>query len=254
MKIKEKSKEPFYFAGGKTGCLLVHGFTGSPSEMRLLGESLAAEGYTVLGILLAGHGKTPADLKKTYWHDWYQSVVEGYTRLSKECDDIYAIGLSMGGALCIYSASELQLKGLISICAPIYLADKKSVLAPLFKYVIDYYPKKFSEREQSLNEEMARFTYQKIPLKALDNLLKLIRAVRKRLDKVDTPALIIQSFSDKVVLPKSADYIYKNIGSREKELVYLDKSGHLATIDSDREKVFKLIKQFMQKHVEGTNE
>ena len=46
---------PFFFAGGDVGCLLVHGFTGTPHEMRFLGERLAAQGYTVSGVCLAGH-------------------------------------------------------------------------------------------------------------------------------------------------------------------------------------------------------
>jgi carboxylesterase len=60
------SAEPFYFPGGKTGCLLVHGFTGSPKEMRWMGEYLAGQGYTVLGVRLAvnhfieRHSKEPA--------------------------------------------------------------------------------------------------------------------------------------------------------------------------------------------------
>ena len=50
--------EPFLLPGGSKGVLLIHGFTGSPSEMILLGNYLYRQGYTVLGVRLAGHGKT----------------------------------------------------------------------------------------------------------------------------------------------------------------------------------------------------
>jgi carboxylesterase len=47
-----KTTEPFFFPGNDTGCLLIHGFTGAPTEMRPLGEFLAGKGYTVLGVRL----------------------------------------------------------------------------------------------------------------------------------------------------------------------------------------------------------
>src|SRR2546427_411191 len=43
------------------GCLLVHGFTGTPEEMRPLGEALAARGFPVYAVRLAGHGTDVAD-------------------------------------------------------------------------------------------------------------------------------------------------------------------------------------------------
>ena len=39
--------EPFFIPAGPTGCLLIHGFTGSPKEMRWMGEYLAREGISM---------------------------------------------------------------------------------------------------------------------------------------------------------------------------------------------------------------
>lgn len=47
-----KGAEPFFLPGSHKGVLLVHGFTGSPSEMILLGNDLYKRGYTVLGVRL----------------------------------------------------------------------------------------------------------------------------------------------------------------------------------------------------------
>src|SRR5436309_331310 len=47
------------------GCLLVHGFTGTPEEMRPLGEALAARGFPVHAVRLAGHGTDVAELART---------------------------------------------------------------------------------------------------------------------------------------------------------------------------------------------
>src|SRR5258708_1634406 len=64
----------FYFRGDSNGCLLIHGLTGTPGEMRFLGERLHAAGFTVSGIVLAGHRTTVEDLKTKKWQDWYRSV------------------------------------------------------------------------------------------------------------------------------------------------------------------------------------
>ena len=65
----EFAKE-FYYKGSNTGVLLIHGFTGTPSEVRLLGEFLKDKGYTVRGILLKGHGTTIEDMRKCGYRDW----------------------------------------------------------------------------------------------------------------------------------------------------------------------------------------
>ena len=48
--------DPFWFEGGPIGVLLVHGFTATPVEVRRLADRLNAQGYTVAGPLMAGHG------------------------------------------------------------------------------------------------------------------------------------------------------------------------------------------------------
>jgi carboxylesterase len=62
--------EPFFLPGEATGCLLLHGFSAMPGEMRPLGEYLAETGFTVLGIRLTGHATHPNDLEQTRWIDW----------------------------------------------------------------------------------------------------------------------------------------------------------------------------------------
>jgi carboxylesterase len=243
--LLEQGKESFYFSGGKVGCLLVHGFSGSPSEMRQLGETLASAGYTVMGVRLAGHGKTSEMMAKTRWTDWYRSIEKGCWKLQETCDTILAVGLSMGGVLCLYGAARLNFAGVVTICAPIYLADRKACLAPVFQYLIKFYRKKPNFKDQALNQEAARFTYQLIPMAALASLLALIREVKGELPMIKVPALVMQSKNDRVVLPKSANYIYEHLGSMDKQLVWLEKSGHLATIDSEQELVFGLVQEFI---------
>ncbi len=246
MKIQAKSKEPFYYQGGKTGCLLVHGFTSSPAEMAYLGQQLAAWGYTVNGVLLAGHGQTPQALKETQWQDWYQSVVGGYERLQESCDQVYLIGSSMGGALSLYGSCHLPVAGVVSICAPIYLVDKKAAWAPYVHLFKPYYLKNPDVKEETTYDRYGRFNYNLVPMKALVNLLRLIKQVKRCLPTMTAPALIMQSTKDRVVEPESGQYIFDSLGSAKKELVWLEKSGHLAAIEVEREQVAKKVKEFIE--------
>ena len=94
-KLTIPTAEPFFFPGGKTGCVLVHGFTGAPKEMRLMGKHLNGNGVTVIGIRLAGHATQMSDMVRTRWRDWLTSVEDGINLLSDSCDNIFVAGLSM---------------------------------------------------------------------------------------------------------------------------------------------------------------
>ncbi|MEE3396840.1 MAG: hypothetical protein VZR04_05850, partial [Succiniclasticum sp.] len=93
----------FFLHGSRdAGVLLVHGYTGAPAEMRMLGNFLQAKGgYTVLGVCLAGHCTTVEALEQTTWPDWYEAVEDGVKALHSHCRHIYIAGQSMGGLLTI---------------------------------------------------------------------------------------------------------------------------------------------------------
>jgi carboxylesterase len=98
--LPASTTEPFFWTGGRdVGCLLIHGFTGTPYEMRFLGERLHAAGYSVGGVRLAGHATRVEDLAQSGWSDWDQSVEDGFEQLSRHCSRIVGIGLSMGALL-----------------------------------------------------------------------------------------------------------------------------------------------------------
>src|SRR5687768_128573 len=97
--------EPFFFPGNEIGCLLVHGFTGGPKELRWMGEYLNKQGFTVLGVRLAGHATRPEDMIRTNHTDWLASLEDGFQLLSGTAKHIYLMGLSMGGVLSLTAAS-----------------------------------------------------------------------------------------------------------------------------------------------------
>ena len=122
--------EPFFYPSGEVGCLLIHGLTGTPFEMRELGEYLSAQGYTVSGPRLAGHGTTDwRDLANTKWQDWYQTVVDAYSDLAARCRQVYLVGLSAGGALALYHCAIYHGAGRPAGC--VAMAVTEDLLRPL---------------------------------------------------------------------------------------------------------------------------
>ncbi|BCJ86939.1 alpha/beta hydrolase [Effusibacillus dendaii] len=238
-----KRPQAFELDGGKTGVLLIHGFTGTPSEMRPLGEFLAENGFSVKAPLLAGHGTSPEDMIKTGMKDWIQSAGDAYFEFSRTCETVYVAGLSMGGLLALHLAARVPVKGVVSMCAPIFIFDRRAKLArwiaPFKKFSAD------SAYPDHIEPYMAGYT--RTPIRCVPELLGLIRKVKGELHEVQASALILQSEQDKTVKPESAKYIYEHIRSKQKEIRWYPNSGHILPVDHDKEQVFADILAFLQK-------
>ncbi|MFC4077524.1 alpha/beta hydrolase [Salinithrix halophila] len=251
MKIQRRSPDLFFYKGGRTGILLVHGFTGTPSEMRPLGDYLKKKGYTVYAPLLAGHGTTPEEMVCTSWTDWWDSTLEGYERIKESgVDRIVVVGLSMGGSLSLNLARTKPLAGVVSLCAPVWLRDKRAHLAGMVHFVKPYM-KRGGGKPLHIEEHLV--PYDRTPLKCVSSLCRLVRHVRTHLHEVRVPALVVQAEKDETVVPKSASYIYESIASPDKEIRWFKKSSHIITLDREREHLFDEIGAFV-KRVAGTTD
>src|SRR5690606_10865930 len=98
---------PFLLKGNDVGVLLSHGYTGTTSGMRYLGDYLhEKEGWTVHAPQLKGHGDSPAAMAKTTATDWVRSLEAGLDTLGESCSTVFMAGLSMGGCLTLYMAAQ----------------------------------------------------------------------------------------------------------------------------------------------------
>lgn len=240
--MKTGNGEPvkeFNFVGNNTGVLLIHGFTGTPSEMRLLGEYLAKRGYTVKGILLKGHEAAPETIRICSYRDWIHDVVEGYKELKQNCDEVFAVGFSMGGLLALYLARNYDVRGAITLSAPIMIYGSKTAADYIRGRIIAHFPEiVYTKNTRVLN-------CKRPPMLSVHNLFRLIRYVRENLGYIEKPVLVMQSYGDRRVRPLSANIIYNNIASADKSIIYLHKSGHIITCDTEKEQVFKEIYSFI---------
>jgi len=242
-----QTAEPFFFPGDETGCLLVHGFTGTPKEMRWLGEYLAGQGRTVLGIRLAGHATTPEDMLRVRWQDWLASVEDGWYVLSGCTKRIFIGGLSMGGILSLRFAAQFPVAGVIAMSTPHHLPSDRRL--PYIKALCKIQPSiaKGASDWHDSEAERVHVDYPDYPTRALAELRDLLAEMRASLPQVTAPTLLIYSLQDGSVRPEEghADLIYNALGSKQKSVSWVEGSGHVITCDAARSIVFQSVSQFI---------
>ncbi len=242
--------EPFLFPGSRTGCLLIHGFTGTPKEMRWMGEDLAGRGFSVLGVRLTGHATRPEDMIRSRWTDWTACVEDGYHLLCGLADHIYLVGLSMGGMLSLLMATRLQTRGVVAISTPWVLSRdwRLRYILPL-SYVWRYRRKSPGPPNAGWHDPDAwkdHVSYPRNPLRSISELDGLAAAMRAALPEVRVPVLLVHSLDDDYVLPENADHIYEALtGAPEKSKLLVRNSGHVVTREPARRQVFDAAAEFI---------
>lgn len=244
--------EPFFFLGdrSKPACLLAHGFTGTPKEMRWMGEYLNQQGCTCLGVRLAGHATSPEDMIASRWTDWTASVEDAYSLLSGITDNIYFMGLSMGGVLSLLMSTRLKVKGVVAMSTPYKLPDDPRLRhIEWISKLVTYMPKGSGDSGWFDKEAwQEHVSYPQNPVRSIGELNILLGEMRAALPKVDVPVLLIHSRDDKYVAPESMEYIYADlINASDKTRLYITGSGHVVTRDAARRQVFESALEFIQR-------
>jgi carboxylesterase len=248
------STEPFFFPGDRTGCLLIHGFTGTPKEMRWLGEHLAKQGRTVLGVRLAGHATRPEDMARMRWQDWLHSVEDGWQILSGCTDRIFLVGLSMGGLLSLTFAADHPVAGLVIMSTPHHLPrDPRLNFIKVLSILRPFMPEvRISEKRDWYDEkaELQHISYDRTPTYSFGELDALVSHMQTILPRVSCPTLFIYSKDDPAVLASEQhmEKIHAAIHSTEKSMLMLENSGHVITEDAQRDRVFQAASEFISTH------
>jgi carboxylesterase len=235
----------FFLPGSGLSALLIHGLTGTPYEMRWLGEQLAATGMRVHGIRVAGHGGSPEELGEVTHANWYESVIDGFERLRAYDEPNVIIGLSMGAVLAARLAiDQREAVAAVVMLAPAFYLPLRArtalrILRPAKKVVNQIYI--HQQGGSDIHDAAARRIHpgnRLMPLHAALNLLELSDQVRAKLPELVQPTLIIHSRRDHTCpFTKNVQFLMNHMGCDDKRLIALDESFHVITVDSERERV-----------------
>jgi len=225
--------EPQSWAGGPSGALVIHGFTGSPQSMRPLAEAFAAAGFTTELPLLPGHGTSVADMLETSWDDWSVAAEAAYQDLAGRCEHVVVAGLSMGGTLTLWlAARHPEIAGIVCINAA---AMDQPEMAELLGPLVEAGETTFDAIGNDIAKKgVTELAYDRTPLLPLMSLAAAIVALQTDLPAIACPVLVLNSPQDHVVPPASSDHIASTVGGPV-ERVTLQRSYHVATLDHDAE-------------------
>ncbi len=239
--------EPFALAGGRTGVLLLHGFTGSPVSMRPWAEALAGAGYSIRVPRLPGHGTSWQALNTTGWQDWYAEAAHGLTKLADACDAVFVAGLSMGGCLALRLAEQRPdaVDGLLLVNPVVASRDRRLLALPLLKRLRGSIDAIGNDIRKTGVEE---YSYDRTPLRALDSMRAMWRTTRADLPRVQAPLLLFRSATDHVVDDLSAQVIMQRVGSSDRTERVLHDSYHVAVLDHDAPRIFSESVEFIAAH------
>jgi carboxylesterase len=241
--------EPFFFPGNRTGILLIHAYTSTPKEMRWMGEYLNRQGYTVCSIRLAGHATQPEDMLRVRWQDWLLSVEDGYHLLHSCTEDIFLVGLSMGGMLALVFASQFPVRGVIAMSTPYsHPKDWRLKYAKLLSWFKPSLPKRGRPGSGWFGEAWKEHVaYTEYPVRSLAELGQLMDEMHAALPNVKAPVLLIHTRDDHPLLCESMPKIHARLGSANKQMMWIEGSGHTITEEPQREVVFKATTDFISK-------
>lgn len=237
---------------GAPAVLLLHGGGDTPQTLRYLAEYLADRGYAVSAPLLPGHGRTLADFATARAEDWLSEVRSAYDGLRAEHGWVGVVGLSMGGALAAQLAAEHPELPALVLLAP-YLAVPPYVAraaqsSRVWGLVVPFVHSARGVSIRDPDEAAKSLAYGAFAASALRALHATVTRGAEALRRVTAPTLYVQSRDDNRIAPADAQRAFDRLAAPEKQLVWVEGTGHVLTVDYGREALFDLVWDWMERH------
>ncbi|MFC1504367.1 alpha/beta hydrolase [Spirochaetota bacterium] len=256
-------------AGNKEAAMLIHGYGGTPKEMRELGELLHKKKYDIFAPLLPGHSVNEHHLAKSRFADWYREARRVYLEQRSKYKKFYLIGLSMGGSQVLklteeFSGTPLEPTAIVAIAAPVFLnafidgkfviRDYRLFISGIIGRLVPLVQRKPISKEEK--EAVPWLGYTKHQATAAVHSLKYnLKFVKKDLKKIKVPILIMHSKLDESVMYENSPYIYTHVSSdvREFHTIEFDKGDkteqHVMIQHKNmKERIFNYIFDFLKKY------
>lgn len=227
------------------GVLLIHGLYGSLRDMAEIEVVLRKHKLITRNLLLPGHGGRMREVFAQGWAEWAAEVRAAYRDMRKQCERVFLVGHSLGGALALHTAAHEEVAGVVSMCAPLYLHLWTRPLVVATKYLLPWVP---PLRENNRVTTSSPCDMRRPPASHLESMMNYLPILRDELPRIHAPALIMVSRRDQMVPARNGREIYRRIGSREKHLVTFYHSYHVIMRDHDREEVFAKTEAFILRH------
>lgn len=238
--------EPAVVEGSATGVLLLHGYTGSPWEVRPLVPVVQQLGWTCALPVLAGHGTSVDDLEQTSWHDWLGSASTATRWLEKRCQRIHIVGLSMGGLLAL-SLLKRQFSVPFASCT---LLAPALTLGPVRENALllaatTGWPKRVGKEPPALARGLLPPAYWQIPVKPTVSLIELAKFVADSGPYPPIPTSVLHGNLDRTIPMTRTRKIVRTLLPHAEHHVIAG-AGHLLPRTWQARKVLALVKEALR--------
>lgn len=237
--------QPYSAAGGSSGALLLHGFTGTPFAMRATAERLRDGGLGVEVPLLPGHGTAVEHLVPMRWGDWASAAEAAYQALSRRCARVAVVGHSMGGTLACWLAERHEEICGIALVNPLvepYPAELRAAAYEVLDAGVEVWP---GSGPDVADPAVADYpTYDGTPIAAFLSLCEGVEEVGRSLRSIRCPVLVLSSREDHVVPPSNGGLLEATLPGAVTR-IWLERSYHAAMVDYDHEVVEQEIVAFV---------
>lgn len=224
-------------------CLIIHGYTGGPYEVKPLADYLTKQTDWHIAVpTLPGHGRN-LNLQHVSHDEWLEAAEQALLQLQKRYDTVYLIGFSMGGMIAAYLAAKYQIEKLVLLATSGKYLSLKQIGKDIGGFLTDAVTGKLGENKLFLHYKRKLGT---VPFRANIEFLRLVRFTRRYLNKIKSPVLIAQGQQDGMVPYKTAYYLNKEITSEQKEVVFFERSKHLICLGDDKDTLNKIVHAFLQ--------
>lgn len=238
--FSEPEHEPFTLGNGRHGALLIHGFPGTPAEMRPLASRLVAADFTAYGPLLPGFGREIPHLGEMDRSDWLHAAGAAWQQVRERHETAVLIGFSMGAAIAVHLAAAHPPDSLV-LLAPFWrLGGWQVQLLPLLKHVMktmrpfakaDFTDPAVRKQMQELvpganlddpTVQQALREQIQLPTAVIDEVRRLGQSAFRLAPQIQSPTLVLQGAHDEVVKPAATRRFLTRLGGT---LVYHEFPG-----------------------------
>lgn len=234
------------------GVLCIHGFTGTPFEMRHLGQRLGERGFCAVGPVLSGHGSTLEALARSTWHDWYTSVEAAFDQLRSRYERVAVVGQSLGGLLTLHLARHRarEITAIAALATPLWLfplaqwAARNTRPGSLGQRLVPSLPKLAGSDVHDQVMKKKNPSHRAIPTPALQQLVEFMEIVRGELTDIAVPATILHGENDHTAPYSCSLKIADKLAGDPVVHRSLPRSYHLLAIDVERDLVADTVADF----------
>lgn len=237
-------RRSYAFQAGPVGCLMLHGFLGSPTSSRAMAKYLAARGVSVYCPLLPGHGEFPNKLYKMTREDWVNEAEEAFVLVQANYDELFIMGHSMGASLGADLAARFgQVKGMIMLAPAYDVPDRRLRAMAVLRYVMPWLnPLRMKRLRKIAYERILDFDptidledpqvqkqipeMTRTPTGAIDEMRKTLDMGRSLWPQLDVPVLILQGDDDFAVDTDNTQKLYDLLPNLDKELDLVKNGSH----------------------------